>query len=428
MSSLNTVNTQFFNDCSLTLPACASCLFLRGKRFKVIQSLLLLVSLFISASASAHTLGQTYLYMTVSETALTGRFEVTASDLNAALGLQLTTDGSLDLEQIDPYQEQIANYLQDNVSIALNGKPAVLHYQSTTLRSPKIAQYVMTEFRIESPAGIPDVIDVEYGVMFDVDPKQQAYLLIENNWRSGTFENEAKIALTFAADDRKQRLDLSESTLLRGIWSMATLGMHHIIEGIDHVMFLVALLLTAVVLRAEGRWQGVENFRVAAWNLLKIITLFTLAHSITLSLTTFETLAIPARVVESVIAASIAVAALEVFYPIFRSRIGPVVFLFGLFHGAGFASVLLSMNIHSDYLALTLLGFNLGVELGQIAIVLLCFPLLFMVRSQWIYLRFGIQSIASGLILVASYWFIERAFDVDLPAGEYAQRVLAIFI
>ncbi len=381
----------------------------------------------MSNSLFAHSLGQTYLYMSLTETALSARFEVSVKDLNDALGLQLATDGSLELEQVVPYEERIASYLKKNIQIALDGKPGTLNYQSTILRSPKLAQYVLSEFRIEAPAGMPEFIDVEYGVMFDVDPKQQGILLIENNWRTGTFENEASIALTFSANDRKQRLDLSRSTLLRGMWSMSILGMHHIIEGIDHVMFLLALLLTSVVFRTGGRWQGVENFRVAGWNLLKIITLFTLAHTITLSLTTLETLAIHPRVVESVIAGSIVIAALEVFYPIFRSRIGLIVFLFGLFHGAGFASVLLSMNIHSDYLPLTLLGFNLGVELGQIAIVLVFFPLLFLVRSHWIYLRFGIQSTAAGLILVAGYWFIERAFNVDLPAGEYVQRVLALF-
>ena len=120
-------------------------------------------------------------------------------------------------------------------------------------------------------------------------------------------------------------------------------------------------------------------------------------------------------------------AALEVFYPIFRARVGIIVFLFGLFHGAGFADVLLSMNIHADYLPLTLLGFNLGVEIGQIAIILVFFPLLFLVRSNRLYLRFGIQAIASGFIVVAGYWFIERAFDVDLPAGEYAQWIIALF-
>ena len=129
---------------------------------------------------------------------------------------------------------------------------------------------------------------------------------------------------------------------------MVLLGAQHIIEGIDHVMFLVALLLISVVQRTGGKWEGVDNFRVAAWNVIKVVTLFTVAHTITLSLVTLGTLSIQPRIVESIIAGSIVVAAFEVFYPVFRQRIGLVVFLLGLFHGAGFASILVSMNIHAS--------------------------------------------------------------------------------
>ena len=390
-------------------------------------SCLFFIGLILSQSAYAHTLGQSYLYVSINDEELSARFEVTASDLNAALGLDLATDGSIKVGQLGPYEEQIAAYLKDHVRIAPDGQPAQLHFKTTTLRSPKLAQYVMSEFSIPLPAGIPEFIDVEYSVLFDSDSKQLGFLLIENNWRTGTFDNEAHVALTFTPEDRIQRLDLTSSTLLHGIWRMVLLGAQHIVEGIDHVMFLLALLLTSVVRRENKVWQGVENFRIAVWNVIKIVTLFTVAHTITLSLVTFETLTISPRIVESIIAGSIVIAALEVFYPIFRSRIGLVVFLFGLFHGAGFASILLSMNLHADYLPLSLLGFNIGVELGQIAIVLLIFPLLFLIRSRSAYLRLGMQVTAACLIVIASYWFIERAFAVDLPAGEYAQKLLTLF-
>ena len=134
---------------------------------------------------------------------------------------------------------------------------------------------------------------------------------------------------------------------------------------------------------------------------------------------------VQARLVESVIAASIIIVAAEIFYPLLRAKVGLVVFLFGLFHGAGFASVLLSMDIHSDYLFLTLLGFNVGVEFGQMGIVALAVPLLFLIRTQPIYLRFGMQFGGFALIAIGSYWFVERALGIDLPAGEYAKRVLA---
>lgn len=387
-----------------------------------------LASMFLTGTANAHSPGQSYLYMSLYESVFSARFEVTAGDLNTALGLQLPTDGTLEVEQLAVHEEKIASYLRDRVKLALDDAPVELTYHSTILRDTSVAQYVLTEFQISLPAESPQFVNVEYNVLFDAIPDHKGFLLVENNWRTGTFDNEANISLTFSADDRKARLDLTESTLWSGFLAMLHLGAEHIIEGIDHVLFLMSLLLVSVVRRENGRWQGVGNARSAGLNLLKLVTAFTVAHSITLSLTVLGTLAIEGRIVESIIAASIVIAALEVFFPIFRSWFLLIVFVFGLFHGAGFAGILLEMNIHSDYLFLTLLGFNLGVEIGQVAIALVIFPILYLVRSRRAYLSFGMQATASCLILVASYWFIERAFNVDLPAGEYAQRLIGLFI
>ena len=126
----------------------------------------------------------------------------------------------------------------------------------------------------------------------------------------------------------------------------------------------------------------------------------------------------------AIIAASIAVAAFDIFYPVLGRCIVIVVFMFGLFHGAGFASVVLSMDIHPDYMVWTLFGFNVGVEIGQLAIVLLFFPIIYLLSSRVLYLRYAMPAAASMLILISSYWFIERAFNVDLPAGHYAKILI----
>ncbi len=379
--------------------------------------------------ACAHTLGQTYLYLTVAEHELGVRIEATAADLNSALGLDLDTSGALEPEALEPHRERIARYLQDNVRLAPDGTPAELRFVAHSLRDLSEAQYVLSEFTIGPREAPPQFIDVEYAVMFEVDEKQTGVLVIENDWREGTFSNESSIALVFDASDRAKRLELADSSLLAGWWGMVMLGMHHILEGADHVMFLVALLLPAVARRdGPGPWEAVPTFGAAFWYVVKIVTVFTIAHSITLSLAALELLAMPSRLVESVIAASIALAAVEVFRPVFGRWVVLVVFAFGLFHGAGFAGVLLDMNIHSDYTVLTLFGFNLGVEIGQVLIVCLVFPVLFILRTWTVYLRLGMQSAASVLIAVSVYWFVERAFDVDLPAGEYAQKLFALMV
>ena len=390
--------------------------------------LLVLAGTLCVPGVSAHTLGQTYLYMSINETELSARFEVTAADLNKGLGLALPEDGSLGEKQLALHEGRIAAYLKSKVRLTASGEPATLEFHSATLRNTTLAQYILTEFRAALQGVAPKFVDVEYGVLFDEEPTQQGIILIENNWRSGTFDNEARVTLTLSADSRSGRVDLSDATMFSGFRHMVWLGGVHIIEGIDHVMFLFALLLMSVVRRVDRRWQGVESFRSAAMNVLVIVTMFTIAHTITLSLSVLGVLAIGERLVESVIVASIVLAAAEVFFPVFGKRMNLVVFLFGLFHGAGFASVLLSMNIHADYLLLTLLGFNFGVEIGQLLIVVALFPVLFFIRGTRTYLHLGMPVAAFGLILVAGYWFIERAFDVDLPAGEYAQKLLDLLL
>lgn len=176
--------------------------------------------------------------------------------------------------------------------------------------------------------------------------------------------------------------------------------------------------------RRQWHWEPIAQARAALINTVKIVTVFTIAHSITLSLAALEIILLPPRLVESVIALSIAIAALNIVIPLFGERIWWVVFVFGLFHGFGFASVLSEMGIASNYLPLTLLGFNLGVELGQIAVVCAVFPVLFALRNTRHYPRFTLRYGAACLIFVSLYWFVERAFNVDLPAGEIAQKLL----
>ena len=148
--------------------------------------------------------------------------------------------------------------------------------------------------------------------------------------------------------------------------------------------------------------------------MLRIVTAFTLAHSITLTLATLGVVVLPSRAVEATIAASVVVAALNNVFPLFTGRRWAVAFGFGLVHGFGFASVLADLGLPSDALALALVGFNLGVEAGQLAIVAVFLPLAYAVRRTVLY-RQGVRIAGSLLIaLLAGVWFAERAFNLVL--------------
>ncbi|MEO5732069.1 MAG: HupE/UreJ family protein, partial [Rubrivivax sp.] len=161
-------------------------------------------------------------------------------------------------------------------------------------------------------------------------------------------------------------------------------------------------------------WQPVSRFPTAFWDVLRIVTAFTVAHSITLSLAVLGVVSLPSRVVESSIAASVVLAALNNVFPLFHGRRWLVAFTFGLLHGFGFASVLVDLGLPQQALALALLGFNLGVEVGQLTIVALFLPLAYLLRRGWFYRRVVLTGGSVVIAMLAAVWFVERAFVLKL--------------
>ncbi len=199
----------------------------------------------------------------------------------------------------------------------------------------------------------------------------------------------------FGADARETTVTISEAAMAsRGAGSFFPLGIEHILTGYDHLLFLLALIL-----RGGG-----------LWSLLKIITAFTIAHSITLALAALDLVVLPSATVEAIIALSIAYVALENLLPRYAvSRRWTVSFIFGLMHGFGFSAVLREIGLPKENLLLSLLNFNLGVEAGQLAVVLLAVPILMRLRARpW---EPRLVAIISGVILVVGVvLFVDRMF------------------
>jgi HupE / UreJ protein len=191
-------------------------------------------------------------------------------------------------------------------------------------------------------------------------------------------------------------------------------GVWHIWIGFDHILFLLSLLLPAVLVWRAPRWHPVDAFASAFWEVLKVVTAFTLAHSITLSLATLGVLSLPSRAVESAIAASVVLAALNNVRPVFTGRRWMVAFGFGLIHGFGFASVLGDLGLRQGTLLLALVGFNAGVEVGQLAIVAAFLPLAYGLRRSWFYRRLVMAGGSLLIAAVAALWFAERAFNLSV--------------
>ncbi len=371
--------------------------------------------------ANAHALEQSYVFLTIGDTSIEGRVEITIADFNQIMETDLSLDKSLTEADLLPYIDDLKRYFYKNINIDFQQG---LKLDDFYLHSIDFAQYIAINFKFDDFEAIPESVDFQYSVLFDKDPDHIGMVIIENDWRAGVFDDEANVALIFKPGDTQKSLNLADATVTQGYWEMFKLGIHHILEGIDHILFLMALLLPAVMYRVGKDWQPTKGFYPAFIYVVKVVTVFTLAHTITLSAATLGWLSLPSRLVESIIAISIAVAAVDMLYPVFRGRIWLVVFVFGLFHGFGFASVLADYQIPDSYLTLSLLFFNLGVEAGQVAIILVVFPVLYWLRNLALYPLIIMRVGAVILILVSLYWFIERGFLIDLPLGQFVNWIL----
>jgi HupE/UreJ protein len=331
--------------------------------------------------ASAHTGGTTgYASITVSRS--TVRYSVTLptgalpSDLAEALRLAQT--GS------QQNRERLLDLLRERIVLRANGTrceagPGQL--ASAAFDAPTFTMLV--DFACGS---VPRELIVQDNIFDVLGPGHHTLAKLEAP--SGTEP------FAFAPDNREARFAIGEAgTTGHSTGSFFVLGIHHILTGYDHLLFLLGLLLPG------GGLLG----------LAKIITAFTIAHSVTLSLAVLQVVTMPDRVIEAVIALSIAfVAAENLFLTPTVSRRWLISFGFGLVHGFGFSSALRELGLPSHGLLVSLLGFNVGVEVGQGLVVALCLPLLLLLRrTRWesrAVMSSSLAILVAGLVL-----FVERA-------------------
>ena len=375
--------------------------------------LLVCLALCCAGTAQAHRLGESYIYLNVSESALTGRFEVTLNDLNKVFPLDTNGDGEISKQEFLAQSAAVQRYLAPRLKFYHENRTYPIEVTHSEVHDYGVAEFALVHFEVPSLESVPLQIETEYQYLYDgFEPTHRGLLVIENNPRTKTVDNESQVALIFGPGSERQALSLNGTPWYEVMSAFIKHGVWHIWIGFDHILFIISLLLPSVMILRAGGWEPVGDFKSAFMFVVKVITLFTVAHSVTLSLSALGIVKLPVRLVEAVIAVSIIVVALNNIYPVFNRRIWLVVFGFGLFHGLGFANVLAPLGAERSSLLTALIGFNVGVEIGQLAIIAVVFPLFFMMRN-WRSYQFQVLGLGSAaLILVSSFWFVERAFGL----------------
>ncbi|BFP39392.1 HupE/UreJ family protein [Flavobacteriaceae bacterium GF1] len=405
---------------------------------KYVPQLLFVLFLLIPIAVSSHEPNQSFIYVRVYEqTGIDGRFELNVNQLNSVLNLNLDKHPSP--EDIRPFEKQIQEYILRNTAFSsIHGAHAILFTGEITMLKIGYGSYVQLYFHLENSEVLPEEIEVTHGVFIEENRGHRNFLTMEYNWKAGLINNEAVFALDFTEGNTTKTWDLSDRSTWNGFMAMIKQGVWHIWIGLDHILFLVALILPSVVRRKQREkqhpesqskakfdiwgWVPVDNFKSAFWYIIKIVTFFTIAHTITLSLASLQIIVLPSRIVETVIAFSIGLAAFHNIRPIFKGRDWVIAFIFGLFHGFGFASVLGDLGFNGEHLVLSLLGFNIGVEIGQVVIIAAIFPFLFLIRKRKLYPKF-LVFMSVLLILMSLNWILERGFEIDFGVDHFIRKV-----
>jgi len=285
---------------------------------------------------------------------------------------------------------QIGTYLDKSIEVSNDGEPCEAVEQDTSKPDP-VSFWFLKAFACELPLG--EVV-LRNEAMVDTPGGYRHFARIqvgEDGVQTTVFNAQTPTHTVVVGGTDVEPLSTAGETFVRYLWE----GVLHIVFGWDHVLFVLGLVLIAV------------RFK----QLLAIVTAFTVSHSITLGLSALDVVAVPASVIEPVIALSVAWVAVEAILKRDDPRIAyAATFLLGFVHGFGFSYVLRDeVGLPTDALLPALLAFNLGVELGQLGIVAVAYPLRAWLRDKS-FERKTVIAIAGVIGIIALYWFVERTF------------------
>jgi hypothetical protein len=356
-------------------------------------------------SAQAHKPSDSYLRLSVDGATVTGQWDIALRDLDFEIGLDADGDGEITWGELRARHADIAAYAAARLRIAGDGADCKLGTGEQLVDNHTDGAYTVLPLRAECSAA-PSELTLAYTLFASIDPQHRGLLRLDAQGATQTG--------VLGPQSPQQRFLLRQSSRWAQFADYVREGVWHIWIGFDHILFLLALLLPAVLVWRRPHWEAARSFGAAGWDVAKIVTAFTVAHSITLSLATLGLVSLPSRAVEATIAASVVLAALNNVFPLFHGRRWTVAFVFGLIHGFGFASVLADLQLPQGSLLLALVGFNIGVEIGQLAIVAVFLPIAYVLRRTAFYRR-GVLVGGSLLIAaIAALWFAERAFNLEL--------------
>ena len=408
----------------------------------VLRFLLLVLALGRLPAAMAHPMPTSQVLLTVHAGRIDAEVQIPLVELQGAFGHAVNDSSAHLVARLGP---ALHDYLLHHIRpLSADGRPWAVTVGALAVRetqNPLNGPYreLTTQVQLLPPPGA-DVrrFTFTYDAVIHQVVTHKILVAVRQDWARGQVADTAQAQVGIIKLDVRNNIipplavNLAGGSVWTGFEAMVQLGIQHIAEGTDHLLFLLVLLLPAPLLVGGGRWGGFGGVRYSLRRLLLIVTAFTIGHSLTLLLGALGWVRLPSQPVEVLIALSILVSAGHAVRPLFPGREVWVAAGFGLVHGLAFASTLANLRLEAGPMALSILGFNLGIELMQLFVIALTIPwLLLLARTP----AYGTVRLAGAALaaVAAVAWVAERltsernslAKGVELVAG-YAPVALAL--
>jgi hypothetical protein len=368
---------------------------------------------FVAAQASAHPLRTTAVAFDIAEQTIEAELQLPLDQLELALQRPLAARGAALIAEEGP---SLGDYVKQHMKVTTrDGRAFALEIGATNIETVEGAPSLVVHVAMRPPVGAPtNMFALHYDAILHRVVPHKIFVSVRRDFDNGIFADAPKLVDVLAFQHEDVEIDQSHGSFWRGFRAVLSLGMRHIAEGTDHLLFLLVLLLPAPLLAARSRWVSPAPVGRSVKHVIAIVSAFTVGHSVTLVVAAQGLLRIPSRPVEVLIALSIVVSAVHAIRPLFAGREPLVAATFGLVHGLAFASVLSELGFGAKALVSSVLAFNLGIEAMQLVVIALVIPPLVLLSRSPVYARVRMWGAGfSGL--AACGWVAERGWGVQNP-------------
>jgi hypothetical protein len=426
---------------------------------RVLQTLLIVTFLFphrgLGGWLSAHPMPSSMVILKIQEKNISGEIQLPLSELQSAIGMGVNDKSEHLIERLgDSLRIYLLKHIRPRTFDGKLWQVSLGEMQVNETKSELSGEYkeLVVQFKMTPPQSY-DLRNFyfDYDVILHQVASHKALIAIKQDWQQGIMHENGTPTDGTTPDSTMQQvgviewdivnnklnpfqISLQQGSVWKGFKSMVSLGIKHIAEGTDHLLFLLVLLLPIPLLVNQKKWASTRSVRQSLVHIFKVVTAFTIGHSITLLLGALGWIFLPSKPIEVLIGVSILVSAIHAFKPIFPNKETYIALGFGLIHGLAFAYTLQDLSLSVSKMALSILGFNIGIELMQLAVIIAVIPWLLLLSRTLFYTFFRVfGAILAGIAAIG--WITERLLETPNfitilieKAANYAFWLLVVLI